>query len=69
MTVKGAYNPIMGWFSSRYGEKEPTTVLTFTKKGVAKEVTFVTAIFTQPPFDHNQFENKAGQFEGEIKNS
>ena len=48
--VKGGLNPIMGWFSSRYGEKEPTTVLTFTKKGHANEVTFETAVFTKQSF-------------------
>jgi hypothetical protein len=48
--VKGTQNPIMGWFSSRYGEKEPTTVLTCNKRGIANEVTFVTAIFTLSPF-------------------
>ncbi|MCU0615439.1 MAG: heparinase II/III-family protein [Desulfobacterales bacterium] len=32
--VIGTQNPIMGWFSSRYGEKEPTTVLTCTKRGL-----------------------------------
>ncbi len=67
--VKGVHDPVMGWFSSWYGEKEPTTVLTLIKKGRVDQVTFVTAIFTQPPFKHNPFENKAGQFEGKIKNS
>lgn len=47
MPVKGGHDPIMGWFSSRYGKKEATTVLTFTKRGTAKNVTFVTIIFTQ----------------------
>ena len=67
--VKGAYQPIMGWFSSRYGEKEPTTVLTLTQRGFANNISFATAIFTQSPFNQNQFKKKARQLEKKIKNS
>jgi hypothetical protein len=66
--VKGTQNPIMGWFSSRYGEKEPTTVLTCKKRGIANEVTFVTAIFTRSPFNHETWK-KAEKLEREIKDS
>jgi hypothetical protein len=66
--VKGTQNPIMGWFSSRYGEKEPTTVLIWKKRGIANEVSFVTAIFTRSPFNH-QTRKKAEKLEREIKDS
>ena len=48
--VSGSHNPIMGWFSSCYGEKMPTIVLTHFKTGYTEDIVFTTAIFTRSPF-------------------
>ena len=51
--VRGQTNPLMGWFSSHYGKKEPTMTLTFSRLGNAASIVFTTAIVTQPA--HNQW--------------
>jgi hypothetical protein len=48
--IKGSTDPILGWFSSRYGKKTPTVALTISMTGYASEVVFTTAIFTRSPF-------------------
>lgn len=75
--VRGQKSPLMGWFSSRYGEKEPTSILTRSKTGSTNDVTFTTAIFTQSPIDelvknpngYDNLEHKAGDLEGTIEDS
>lgn len=49
--VRGQTNPMIGWFSGRYGIKEPSSTLTFTRTGNSNAVVFTTMICTQSPFD------------------
>lgn len=67
--VRGQKNPLMGWFSSCYGEKEPTGTLTFTRTGNAGSVVFTTAICTRLPIHSGSFEIKAGELERKIRNT
>jgi hypothetical protein len=67
--VRGRNNPLMGWYSSRYGHKEPTSTLTFTRTGEADSVVFTTAICTQSALGHERLDIKAGEFEAKIENS
>lgn len=67
--VRGQKNPLMGWYSSRYGQKEPTCTLTCTRTGNADRVVFTTLICTQKPFGGDCIDIKAGEIEGKIKNS
>jgi hypothetical protein len=76
--IKGQKAPLMGWYSSRYGKKEPSGTLTFCRTGSTEDVVFTTAIFTQSPFDYLDKESrfqqpqvfkKAGEFAREIEDS
>lgn len=42
--TQGQSLPIKGWYSSRYGKKQPCSVLSCVKNGAAAEVSFITAI-------------------------
>lgn len=56
--VRGQTNPVMGWFSRRYGKKEPTGTLTVTRTGNADAVVFTTAIYTRSPLESVSMEPK-----------
>jgi hypothetical protein len=68
-SVHGRNNPLMGWFSCRYGQKEPTTTLTCIRTGEAKSVVFTTVICTRATLGDDRIDIKAGEFESKVKNS
>ncbi|MFO7716189.1 heparinase II/III family protein [Desulfosarcina sp.] len=47
--VRGQVQPLLGWYSNRYGYKEPTCTLTCSRSGKAADIVFTTAIFTRMP--------------------
>jgi hypothetical protein len=47
--VRGQTHPLLGWYSDRYGHKEPTSTLTCARSGTAADIVFTTAICTQRP--------------------
>lgn len=53
--IRGQQDPILGWFSSRYGHKEPTYTLSCTRMGNANSVVFTTIICTRAPWVRNWF--------------
>jgi len=53
--IHGQQDPILGWFSSRYGHKEPTHTLSCTRMGNANNVIFTTIICTRAPVFRNWF--------------
>ena len=67
--VRGQERPLLGWYSSRYGENKPTGVLTSTVKGQVKTVSFTTAIFTESIIVKNYFEERIRQLDEKIENT
>jgi hypothetical protein len=61
--VRGQNNPLIGWFSGRYGHKQPTGTLTCTRTGNADSVVFTTAVCIRNPMDRDRIDSKAGEFE------
>jgi hypothetical protein len=45
---RGEQNPLLGWFSSAYNRKEPTSVLQSVRRGISSEVRFETTISVLP---------------------
>jgi hypothetical protein len=68
-SVRGRTNPLMGWFSSHYGQKEPTSTLTFTQTGEADGVVFTTVICTGSSLDDQPIDIRMGDVEQQIGNS
>ncbi|NWF56880.1 MAG: heparinase II/III-family protein [Syntrophaceae bacterium] len=46
--IRGQSDPILGWYSPRYGENQETTVLRCIRQGAAGTVTFSTLIDLHP---------------------
>ena len=67
--VRGQENPLMGWYSYRYGQKEPTSTLTFTRTGASDSVVFTTAICTRLPLGDDRIDINVGELERQIENS
>ena len=59
--LRGRKSPLTGWYSPAYGQLVPTTVLTHSGAGIAKEVVFTTAIYTTPPMIPSDVDAKAGK--------
>ena len=49
--LKGENDPVFGWYSPAYGEKEPASVLSCSKTGMADTTYFLSFIYTEPPPD------------------
>ena len=67
--VRGQQNPMLGWFSSKYGHRQPTCCLTFTRTGQVGSIVFTTLICTKQPFFDNDIDVKVGELEGTIGHS
>jgi hypothetical protein len=67
--VRGLAYPPMGWFSSCYGQKEPTGTLTCTRTGAADSVVFTTVICTRRPWGRDPIDSEVGAFERQTENT
>jgi uncharacterized heparinase superfamily protein len=65
----GNEDPLLGWYSPCYGIRRKAGVLSCTKRGSAKEISFITAICTESPMEINFLQERLSQFEKETKDS
>ena len=61
--VKGQEKPLFGWYSPSYGIKCKSGVLSCTKRGFSKNISFVTAICTESPLKLKTLNERVFQFE------
>lgn len=67
--VKGAINPILGWFSHSYGLKCESSVLNISISGTPEEATFTTGIGVGRPFDLQEITERLSEIEQAVENS
>ena len=69
IAVNGQKDPLLGWYSSRYGGKMPTHTLTFSQTGNVETVTFTTVICTKTMVDFKNGLVDAEKLERSFENS
>jgi hypothetical protein len=68
-SFKGLERPIFGWYSPAYGIKTPCSVLSCMKKGLPREISFITAIAIDSPPDHHHLRERICQIEEQAENT
>lgn len=68
-SFKGQETPIFGWYSPAYGVKKPCSVLSCMKKGLPREVSFLTAIGIDSPANQYYLRERIYQIEKQVENS
>jgi hypothetical protein len=66
--TKGQRNPPIGWYSPFYGIKCESGVLSCSIKGIAQEVSFITAICIHSPQEIETLSQRLSKIEAKIKN-
>jgi hypothetical protein len=66
--IRGQKEPLLGWYSPSYGIKKKCGVLNCTKRGMPREISFVTAICTESPLKVESLHERLMQFEEQAKN-
>jgi hypothetical protein len=65
--AKGQKDPLLGWYSTSYGIKCESGVLSYAEKGNIKEVSFLTAIDTEAPLNLESIRGRIFQIEKQIE--
>ncbi len=68
VVIRGQKEPLLGWYSPSYGIKRKCGVLNCTKRGMPREISFVTAICTESPLKVESLHERLMQFEEQVKN-
>ena len=61
--IKGQRDPLLGWYSPSYDFKCKSGVLSCTRRGFSKDISFLTAVCTESPLKLETLKERFSQFE------